>query len=222
MIKNSYPPSNLNRQKLGSVVSALVLACLIFLGLTLTQLRSDPPPDTPKGALLDIVISPPDSVPPEPPDPPEEEEEEEKPELEEEVPPLTIDQIEAKMNPLPGGALNPGRGIEGFGDSPDSIREMDTFVIEDLDKSPRRLLATRPIYPIILKQAGVEGSVRLIIIVDENGNVIEARAQRASHREFARAAIDAVLQWKFEPGTRKKKPVKVKRIQPFSFNIADR
>ena len=222
MIKNSYPPSNLNRQKLGSVVSALVLTCLIFLGLTLTQLRSDPPPDTPKGALLDIVISPPDSVPPEPPDPPEEEEEEKKPELEEEVPALTIDQIEAKMNPLPGGALNPGRGIEGFGDSPDSIREMDTFVIEDLDKSPRRLLATRPIYPIILKQAGVEGSVRLIIIVDENGNVIEARAQRASHREFARAAIDAVLQWKFEPGTRKKKPVKVKRIQPFSFNIADR
>ena len=222
MIKNSYPPSNLNRQKLGSVVSALVLACLIFLGLTLTQLRSDPPPDTPKGALLDIVISPPDSVPPEPPDPPEEEEEEEKPELEEEVPAPTLRQLEVTFRHCMCTELGPNGWADGFGSTPDSIREMDTFVIEDLDKSPRRLLATRPIYPIILKQAGVEGSVRLIIIVDENGNVIEARAQRASHREFARAAIDAVLQWKFEPGTRKKKPVKVKRIQPFSFNIADR
>ena len=207
---------------MSSFGSALVLAGMIFLGLTLTQLRSDPPPDKPGGELWVITIAPPDSVPPEPPDPPEEEEEKDQPELEEEVPPLTLDQLEATMNPLTGGDLNPGSGDDRFGATPDSIREMKTYVIEDLDRNPRRLFAVRPVYPIILKQAGVEGSVRLIIVVDEEGNVIEARAQRASHRGFAKAAIDAVLQWKFEPGTRNKKPVKVKRIQPFSFNIADR
>ena len=68
----------------------------------------------------------------------------------------------------------------------------------------------------------MKSSHNLAMLYDEEGNVIEARVQRASHREFARAAIDAVLQWKFEPGTRNNKPVKVERIQPFSFNVADR
>ena len=207
---------------MSSFGSALVLAGMIFLGLTLTQLHSDPPPDDPEGELWVTTIAPPDSVPPEPPDPPEEEEEKDQPELEEEVPPLTLDQLEATMNPVPSDGLGIDGWNDGFGATPDSIKEMKIYRIEDLDKNPRRLFAVRPVYPIILKQAGVEGSVRLIIVVDEEGNVIEARAQRASHRGFAKAAIDAVLQWKFEPGTRNKRPVKVKRIQPFSFNIADR
>ena len=222
MINSGYPPPRINRQTMGSFGSALVLAGTIFLGLTLTQLRSDPPPDKPEGALLDIGIAPPESVPPEPPDPPEEEKEKDQPELEEEVLPLTLDQLEATMNPVPSDGPGIDGWNDGFGATPDSIREMKSYTIKELDKHPRRLFAVRPVYPIRLKQAGVEGSVRLIIIVDEGGNVIEARVQRSTHREFAKAAINAVLQWKFEPGMRNNKPVKVERIQPFTFNMADR
>ena len=221
MFESGYPPPRINKQTIGSFGSALVLAGTIFLGLALTQLRSDPSPDKPEGELWGTTIAPPDDVPPDLPDPPEKEEEEEKPELEEKVPPLTLDQLEATMNPVPSDCFGLEGWNDGLGATPDSIGEMKTYLINELDQNPRRLFAVRPVYPIKLKRNGVEGSTSVIIIVDEEGNVIEARVQGATHREFARAAIDAVLQWKFEPGMRNNKPVRVERIQPFTFNMAD-
>ena len=90
---------------------------------------------------------------------------------------------------------------------------------EELDKDPRRLVAIPPVYPFPLKKKRIEGWVKLIVIIDERGKVIKATVKDSSHREFERPSIEAVLQWKFEPGIMNGKAVKVSRIQPLSFKL---
>ena len=219
MSKSSYRPPNLNRQPSGPVGSALVLAGLILLAIPLTQLLSDLETEDTMIELMDVSLPPPDMLPPEPPEPPEEEEEEEKPEFEEEAEPLDLRQLDVQMNPGVGNALGIGQTVTAFGVTPDSISQMRIFELRDLDNDPRRIFAARPVYPFQFKREGIEGWVRLIIIVDEKGNVIEAKLQRSSHKEFVKPALDAILQWKFEPGTKNGRPVMVRRIQPISFKL---
>ena len=57
MIKNNCPPPALNKRPLGPVSGGLVLACLIFLGVPLTQLVSDgdtAPPGTRNGKPVKV------------------------------------------------------------------------------------------------------------------------------------------------------------------------
>ena len=101
----------------------------------------------------------------------------------------------------------------------DREREESVFELAELDTDPRLISTVRPVYPHGLKVRGVEGYVRLIIVVDKEGNVRKARGQRFSHPDFVQPAIDAVLQWKYEPGYKDGVPVKVRRIQPISFRF---
>ena len=219
MSNSVYHPPRLGRIPVGPVAGAAVLAVLIFLALPLTQLLSNLQKSDKPVRVGDITIPPPDAPPPEPPPPEEDEIEEEKPELEEEMKPLDISQLDAVLNPGFGDALSIGQAVRGFGMTPDTIAQMEIFELKDLDNNPRRIFAARPVYPFQFKREGIEGSVRTIIIIDERGNVIDAKIQSTTHKEFVKPAIDAVLQWKFEPGTRNGKPVKVRRIQPFSFKL---
>ncbi len=86
-------------------------------------------------------------------------------------------------------------------------------------KAPKRIYAARPVYPYQFKRESIEGWVRLVIIIDEKSIVIDARAPKATHRDFTKPAIRAVLEWKFEPGIKDGKPVKVRRVQPISFKL---
>lgn len=219
MSKRSYPPPDLNRQPSGPMGSALALSGLILLAIPLTQLLSDLETEDTTIKLMEVSLPPPDTLPPEPPEPPEEEEEEEEPEFEQEAEPLDLRQLDVQMNPGIGDALGMGQTVTAFGVTPDSISQMKIFELRDLDNDPRRIFAARPVYPFQFKREGIEGWVRLIIIVDENGNVIEGKLQRASHKEFVKPALDAIMQWKFEPGTKNGKPVRVRRIQPISFKL---
>ncbi len=220
MSNDLYRPPRVDKIPVGPVAGAAVLAVLIFLALPLTQLLSNLQKSDKLVRVADVNIPPPEAPPPEPPPPEEEEVEEEKPELEEEMKPLDISQLEAALNPGFGDALNMGQAFIGFGMTPDTIAQMDIFELKDLDNNPRRIFAARPIYPYQFKREGIEGWVRMIIIIDERGNVIDAKTQRASHKEFIKPAVDALLQWRFEPGTRNGKPVKVRRIQPIAFKLS--
>jgi len=218
--KRVYHPPNLSKGPFLSFGGAFILSMLIFLALPLTQLLSD----LNKSATHEIVpapsIPPPPAPPPEPPPEEEEEEEEEKPELQEEMQPLDLSQLDVALNPGVGDALNVGGAIGQFGITPNTIQMMDIFELKDLDNNPRRLVAIPPIYPFQFKREGIEGWVKLVVIIDERGKVIKATVKESSHREFERPSIEAVLQWKFEPGTKNGKAVKVRRIQPLSFKLS--
>lgn len=78
------------------------------------------------------------------------------------------------------------------------------------DKSivpPKPVKQVDAVYPEDAKSAGKEGKVVLSIVVDENGNVRDPEVLKASDPVFVQPAKDSVLQWKFEPATRKGTPV---------------
>jgi protein TonB len=65
-----------------------------------------------------------------------------------------------------------------------------------------------PQHPIVAMQARVSGTVVLEVLVDERGNVADARVAR-SIPLLDQAAMDAVKQWQFRPATLKGEAVPV-------------
>ena len=67
-------------------------------------------------------------------------------------------------------------------------------------RPPRKTEDVRPIYPQAMRDAGMEGFVPLGAVIDVEGRVSSVRLIGAyAHPELARAAIDAVRQWRFTP-----------------------
>lgn len=86
-----------------------------------------------------------------------------------------------------------------------------------LDRPPRLLKSVSPRYPEDARKAGVEGTVRLEITVDEMGKVVETRVLGTPDGLLIDAAVKAVNQWVFAPHTVSGKPVKVRFVQPVRF-----
>jgi periplasmic protein TonB len=65
-------------------------------------------------------------------------------------------------------------------------------------KPPKLITQVPPQYPLIAKKAHVQGVVIIDAIIDENGDVTQARAVKGPGLLF-QAALQAVSQWKYEP-----------------------
>ena len=67
-------------------------------------------------------------------------------------------------------------------------------------RPPMKLEDVRPIYPQAMRDAGAEGIVPLGALIGADGRVSSVRVIGANaHPDFARAAVDAVRQWRFSP-----------------------
>ncbi len=65
-----------------------------------------------------------------------------------------------------------------------------------------------PLYPVLARQARVQGSVILQVMVDEKGNVTDVRVVRG-HPLLESAAVEAVQKWKYKPTFLNGQPVAV-------------
>jgi TonB family protein len=63
---------------------------------------------------------------------------------------------------------------------------------------PPRLVHTQPIYPQLAKVGKVQGTVDIAIVVDQFGNVEQAKVVR-SIPQLDNAAVEAVRKWKYSP-----------------------
>ena len=75
-------------------------------------------------------------------------------------------------------------------------------------KAPRRTYAVDPAYPPLAQEAHIWGTVAVEAVIDERGNVVQARVV-SGHPLLVDAALKAVLQWKYEPTTLNGHPVSV-------------
>jgi TonB family protein len=67
-------------------------------------------------------------------------------------------------------------------------------------RAPRKTVDVRPVYPDVMRDAGLEGVVPIEAVIGTNGSVTAVRVVSAQvHPDFARAAVDAVRQWRFTP-----------------------
>ena len=89
---------------------------------------------------------------------------------------------------------------------------------QDRPQSKRRV---DPIYPALLKAAGIEGNVTVRVMVNEQGGVDDVVTVNASNPAFVPATLNAVKQWTFVPATSEGKPIKAEVTIPFKFKLGE-
>ena len=90
---------------------------------------------------------------------------------------------------------------------------------DKLDRIPRATVQIAPDYPPTMRAEGVAGSVVVEFDVNAEGRVVRAEAVHTTRREFAPAAVRAVLKWQFEPGKRNGRPVPFRMTVPIDFTV---
>ena len=83
------------------------------------------------------------------------------------------------------------------------------------------LTAPLPIYPELLRQAGIAGKVVLEAVVDTTGRVLPQSITlvSATHLGFVEPARQALLQTLFRPAMVDGKPVRLRVRIPYDFTI---
>jgi TonB family protein len=83
------------------------------------------------------------------------------------------------------------------------------YVVSKAIKPPKAKHMEAPTYPESEKKSGNERKAILHVVVDGKGNVRIPTADSSPGPVFAKAAIEAVKKWKFEPATLNGEPVAV-------------
>jgi protein TonB len=76
-------------------------------------------------------------------------------------------------------------------------------------KPPQVIFRVEPPYTEPARRSRVQGVVILEAIIDREGNVTDVRVLKPLPDGLDEAARQAVLQWKFKPGTKNGEPVPV-------------
>ena len=85
---------------------------------------------------------------------------------------------------------------------------------------PKLVKQVNPKYPEEAKKEKVSGEVVLEIKIDKTGKVSDAKVLKAADDRLAKAAVEAVRQWEYEPVTISPgKPVKVIATVTISFKL---
>ena len=116
---------------------------------------------------------------------------------------------------VPGGVIGGvvGGALGGTGTSaptpPSAPRSVQKIVrVGSHIKAPRQTYSVNPAYPPLARETHIEGTVVVDAVIDEHGNVVQARVV-SGHPLLMDAALKTVLLWKYEPTTLNGQPVSV-------------
>lgn len=88
------------------------------------------------------------------------------------------------------------------------------------DERPVLVKSVSPRYPDLARQAGIEGTVLLRVVIDERGRVIDVTVLNSDVTDsMVRAAVAAVKQFRFKPAKQRMKPVKAAVAVPIRFKL---
>jgi TonB family protein len=120
-----------------------------------------------------------------------------------------------------GSSLTSGGRIGGTGIGGGEGGGLDDILsAAELDQRPRPIFQATPQYPLELRKQKVQGTVNVVFFVDKDGKVLNPQVETSSHPAFERPALEAVRQWRFDPGTRKGEKVSFKMRVPISFHVS--
>jgi protein TonB len=130
---------------------------------------------------------------------------------------IVIDRPTPPIAPRPDA---PNWGIpkttERLGQRPTGKEEV--FRVAEVMPAPLSQMA--PPYPFDERQQGREGVVVVRFVVTRAGATAQVEAVSATSPAFARAALEAVAQWRFEPGRKNGRRVNVLMEVPVNFSLA--
>ena len=94
-----------------------------------------------------------------------------------------------------------------------ALAAQDPYKVGGDVKAPKLLYKVEPAFP----EGAPEGTVVVKTVISDKGEVSEATVVREPDPSLGKAAIDAVRQWRFEPGTKQGKPVPVQATIEVNF-----
>lgn len=197
--------------------AGLTLACFLLLPL-LRAMTSGPKADL---MLRDATTTelPPPPPPVEEQEPDEPEDEPPPPEAAPDAPPLDLAQLEMALDP---GA---GWGMGGVGDFVLPMGalggqlggDMDSlFDFGGLEEKPQPIYRARPQVTRVMRKR-MPATVNILLTVNEQGQVETPVVQSSDDPIFEAPALEAIRQWRFEPGKRNGRPDSFRVRQPITF-----
>ena len=94
------------------------------------------------------------------------------------------------------------------------------FEIAEIDQVPMPIARFNPPYPSRARMRRIEGKVQLEFVVGRDGGVRDATVAAAAPQGFFEdAALRAVKQWRFRPGTKNGEAVPVRVRQTIKFTL---
>ena len=196
MLKDEHPRILRTAVLLALLIHAVAFVATPSFTVEPYKLREDgPPPITP------VMVSWERSQPPPPaPKPP------------------TVREFEPSMDAAEGATID-DTSYDPLGAAlVDLVPRGTSRVVGVFEVPPKLVLRIRPVYPELAKQAELEGVVGLLIVVDEAGDVVSADVVQ-SVPGLDRAAVDAILQWRYEPALQRDVPVRVRIFQSVRFRL---
>lgn len=85
--------------------------------------------------------------------------------------------------------------------------------------APKLIHYVEPVYSDSSKNAYAEGTVRILLVVDPQGMPTDLHVTSGLNTEQDQAALKAVKQWRFQPGLRDGKPVRVRVTVEVDFHL---
>jgi protein TonB len=89
------------------------------------------------------------------------------------------------------------------------------------DTYPVVVESAKPKYPELARKAEVEGTVIVMVTIDENGRVLSAWVAESSTAVLDEAAVAAAYKFRFTPAKQREVPVKATISIPFRFSLTD-
>lgn len=99
-----------------------------------------------------------------------------------------------------------------------SGQEDDVITVGGHIHPPRKTRHVSPVYPPDAVKARIQGAVVLKVLIGRNGKVRSAKVIK-SIPELDAAALDAVLQWEYEPAYVRGKAVSVRMTVTINFSL---
>ena len=112
------------------------------------------------------------------------------------------------------GAAGDGVGMASVGSGGDGV-----FDESEVDEPPRPIIRTAVEYPRRARDAGIEGTVSLVLLIGRNGSVIDVTIERAPSPLFIKPVEQTVRQWKFSPARNQGVAVQVRMRQNITFKL---
>ncbi|MBI4420727.1 MAG: TonB family protein [Gemmatimonadetes bacterium] len=132
------------------------------------------------------------------------------------IPPINLNE---KFDPRAFSGVGIEKGLSNIGDV--KVDPGQAFIEAVVDEKPERISTPMLDYPDLLRQAGIEGTVVVEVIIDTTGHAEpnSLRIVQSTNKAFELSARDAVLKSLYRPGRVRGQAVRVLVQVPISFNI---
>ncbi len=133
---------------------------------------------------------------------------------------LEVDPLDVTLNVGPGD-FKAAFSLANYNPAPDGFGQELGFALHELDRTPNIVKRGALAYPLKLKRKGLEGEVKLLVLIDEKGKVRVLDVVSSTHPDFVEPSRKAAENSIYEPPKRNGETVKVQFYLPIRFSLLD-